>query len=953
MPPIPTRLPSTRRSFHPSSRRFSKVSTAPSSPMARQALVCSQPHTYTCKTYTMEGVAPGEISPNMRFTDLPADTGIIPRAVSEIFDSLSESGADFTVRISHLELYNEHLLDLLAEVKEGEPNAEPRIFSNRAVPGCPTVVQGLEEFVVSDAVEVLNHLERSTERRTTSATDMNARSSRSHCIFSITVHVRESSAAGEELLKIGKLNLVDLAGSESAALSGAVERGNVKQQKEGRAINQSLLTLGKVIRELSQHERHISYRDSKLTRLLQESLGGKAKTTIIATVSPASDCIAETQSTLRYAAAAMQVQNNPEANERRTKKEMLREYMGEIEALQRELAAARRQDGVWLDPTHFDKMKEDEKAMENNLKELETTLAGLHEQFEMVSKDLAVTQKEKDATLAKLRRAETELKATTSKLGAEIVVNDELETKHGQLKQTAVTAITSLKKTQGDLEGMFSKLNRAHDHETINLVAIEQGREDLGEGLRKMQDSVSTQGSIVAEWVDSVDTIFGRFNETRRQLGKDVATAQRNADVACSQIPAVLKESCDNVYSEVNQAISVEAEDIATLKPTFDESLMPHIESVTAMAHEIRDNATRIKDEARRLNEYGADACAEVEGAGKSLVETLKEILGPIEEEGEELVATVETRVTETENARLSVRSALQTQLADFKKRLLTVVEEAVDANSAAILDSIDSHLHMERDTSTATRDDLTAFVASVTRKASGAMLTVEESVDSIKSHIKTISQSVKESHDLTVHVACQVDETVPLVVEEVHDITSHASNAVAGLTDRLIQNGKWADGVVSELATMVDTEAQAGAEAVSAAISQLLNANTTLDSASEAVLDATKTAMAEHAEITHEVLGTVTDDIKALKQTVEVLGETVTSLPETGATPKPDRSRVMPGSAAIPSPVERVAVVNSFREQFGTPSVALNLRRRVGLEVPATPSRLSTIGESPVSLDT
>jgi kinesin family protein 11 len=117
--------------------------------------------------------------------------------------------------------------------------------------------------------------------------------SRSHCVFSIIVHTKEATPEGEDLLKVGKLNLVDLAGSENIGRSGAQ---NMRKREAG-MINQSLLTLGRVITALTEHQPHVPYRESKLTRLLQDSLGGKTKTCIIATVSPSNAWLEET---LRY-----------------------------------------------------------------------------------------------------------------------------------------------------------------------------------------------------------------------------------------------------------------------------------------------------------------------------------------------------------------------------------------------------------------------------------------------------------------------------------------------------------------------------------------------------------------------------------------------------------------------------------------------------------------------------
>ena len=156
--------------------------------------------------------------------------------------------------------------------------------------------------------------------------------SRSHTVFTITVHLKETTE-GEDMLRVGKLNLVDLAGSESIGRSGAEN----KRAREAGMINQSLLTLGRVINALVERSQHIPYRESKLTRLLQDSLGGKTKTCIIATVSPAKINIDETLSTLDYANKAKSIHNKPQVNQMMTKKALIKEYVTEIERLKGDL----------------------------------------------------------------------------------------------------------------------------------------------------------------------------------------------------------------------------------------------------------------------------------------------------------------------------------------------------------------------------------------------------------------------------------------------------------------------------------------------------------------------------------------------------------------------------------------------------------------------------------------
>lgn len=177
-------------------------------------------------------------------------------------------------------------------------------------------------------------MDKGNKNRSTGATLMNADSSRSHSIFTINVEMCERDESGEEHYRLGKLNLVDLAGSERINKTGATG----DRLKEATKINLSLSALGNVISALVDGKsKHIPYRDSKLTRLLQDSLGGNTKTLMISAISPAADNYEETLSTLRYANRAKNIKNKPKINED-PKDAMLRELQDEIRLLKEQLA---------------------------------------------------------------------------------------------------------------------------------------------------------------------------------------------------------------------------------------------------------------------------------------------------------------------------------------------------------------------------------------------------------------------------------------------------------------------------------------------------------------------------------------------------------------------------------------------------------------------------------------
>lgn len=328
--------------------------------------------------------------------------GIIPRALSHMFEELRSMDVEFTMRISYLELYNEELCDLLSS----SDVTQIRIFEDPNKKGS-IIVQGLEEIPVHSTSDVYKLLAKGQEKRKMASTQMNAQSSRSHTVFSILVHIKEKEGIeGEELLKIGKLNLVDLAGSENISKAGN-EKG--VRTREAVNINQSLLTLGRVITALVERTPHVPYRESKLTRLLQESLGGRTKTSIIATISPGHKDLEETTSTLEYANRAKNIQNKPEVNQKLTKKTVLKEYTEEIDRLKRDLMAARDKNGVYMAEETYNQMNY----------QLESQKAELTDQINKLKAEkekLAEKQKELDEISVELTARTEQLKETENTL---------------------------------------------------------------------------------------------------------------------------------------------------------------------------------------------------------------------------------------------------------------------------------------------------------------------------------------------------------------------------------------------------------------------------------------------------------------------------------------------------------------------------------------------------------
>ncbi|VDN53405.1 unnamed protein product [Dracunculus medinensis] len=268
--------------------------------------------TGTGKTYTMEG------DPNN--ADL---RGVIPNSFRHIFQHIAQShNQQYLVRASYLEIYQEEIRDLLSKNPKRNLELKER-------PDVGVYVKDLSSFVTKSVEEIQHVMSVGHVNRTVGRTNMNEHSSRSHAIFIITVECSEKGLDGQNHIRVGRLNLVDLAGSERQSKSGALG----ERFKEATKINLSLSALGNVISALVDGKStHVPYRDSKLTRLLQDSLGGNSRTVMVANMGPASYNYEETLSTLRYANRAKNIKNRPKINED-PKDALLREFQEEIARL--------------------------------------------------------------------------------------------------------------------------------------------------------------------------------------------------------------------------------------------------------------------------------------------------------------------------------------------------------------------------------------------------------------------------------------------------------------------------------------------------------------------------------------------------------------------------------------------------------------------------------------------
>lgn len=547
----------------------------------------------------------GEEQPTLTSTQEDnSNIGIIPRALNHLFDELRMMKVEFAMRVSYLELYNEELCDLLST----DDNAKIRIFDDSNKKGS-VIVQGLEEIPVRGKSDVYRLLAMGQERRRTATTLMNAQSSRSHTVFSILVHIKENGHDGEEMLKIGKLNLVDLAGSENSSKAGN-EKGI--RTRESVNINQSLLTLGRVITALVERTPHIPYRESKLTRLLQESLGGRTKTSIIATVSPGHKDLEETLNTLDYAHRAKNIQNKPEINQRLTKKVVLKEYTEEIDRLKRDLNAAREKNGIYLATDTYNdilyKMETQQKELNEKIglfKTLKEELIDKNRAFDECQQNLEEVSTNLIGEQARLRITEAELSKTARNLRK--TERQREETKHlvhchmtteeiltGQAKQVIEVA----EEASADTLSLLASIDRRKNVEEQAVTASDQLLKNLTNNIIEMRHDVEqlkikhaeSAKLVIADLEDNTKA-NKKFASTIREGLKEMNESRANSSSHIEKIISEWKaKTGDNSQTAADKIMNC-LNDMELKHQSFVASITGNVQALeTGLAKESSEN---------------------------------------------------------------------------------------------------------------------------------------------------------------------------------------------------------------------------------------------------------------------------------------------------------------------------------------------------------------------------
>ncbi|GAA5920854.1 hypothetical protein JCM1841_002353 [Sporobolomyces salmonicolor] len=631
------------------------------------ATILAYGQTSSGKSYTM--------GTDNAFSDSIGDErqGITPRAVAEIFDRMKEvqreskGATSFTSKVSYIEIYNEDLIDLLA----GDMDARPTVQIREDKQG-NIIWSGLREVKVSTAADVMNLLATGSTLRQTGATDMNAQSSRSHAIFSLTITQRKwsglgpppsvntspqsprianrlsglprvtsptpgarastptsdrpgsrsglrppsqigrpSSPLGNESAYGGadswstltsKFHFVDLAGSERLKRTSALG----ERAKEGISINAGLHALGNVISALGDPTKkatHIPYRDSKLTRLLQDSLGGNAKTMMIACVSPAEFNLHETLSTLKYANRARNIKNRAEINEVEVGWDDVEHLQRSILKLRAELAAIKSGDGTAMASI----------AEESTHRSLGATLP----EFELQQKVAQLT-----AELAKAQSGGSTASSTMSRDQFERAVEpivEEYERSLSALESQLSLTKAALGHSEDEMRDLEARIDEEVKANEVNSQLIDE----LRVRVAKLSEREATTEAYVRDLeaklkdVDDADETHGlAVSDLRKELTRSREQAE-TTELYIKELEARLAKT-DESNASLRRQIEVLERDVERREEAHREletrlSLLDTSGEHKLLLAEIDEKDKRVLDLERDLDEFRMQAAAAAE----------------------------------------------------------------------------------------------------------------------------------------------------------------------------------------------------------------------------------------------------------------------------------------------------------------------------------------------------
>ena len=559
------------------------------------ATVFAYGQTGSGKTYTMGSAFPQ--------TCASEEQGVIPRAMESIFQRVErmKESKEFTIKVGFVEIHKEEIRDLLSVRSTTSP-----MVHIRELPGGGIMLAGAHEVEVSNQQEMIALLERGTCLRATGATGMNQRSSRSHAIFTITVEQRtvEVLKAAEESTEdttedtesdddedaiddsylCAKMHLVDLAGSERVKRT----KSEGQRLQEGIKINKGLLALGNVINALSENKQHVPYRDSKLTRMLQDSLGGNSRTLMVACVSPADVNLEESLNTLRYASRARAIKNKPIVNRD--------PVAAQISALRHQLALARAE--------NVDLRKKLNISPNENLQD---------------QHDVEGLQMELESTRDQLARL-------TLELGVAKRQNEELKK---DVKQQAEEALIAAMQRDKMAQALSAHVGEDHAAETIAKIGASSEMNSVESSLLKKMQQLEEENRRLRA-IESVSPPCSPLSDGHEQSSSSLLFSPKGVhdDEDEDHEAFTRKMAIDSMNAEMSKLQSVlEAKEAAIRKVTSHASMQvayqAHLKEIQQERDSLAKERTALLNKIKDLQSASAEERSKLERMYKSKLREL------------------------------------------------------------------------------------------------------------------------------------------------------------------------------------------------------------------------------------------------------------------------------------------------------------------------------------------
>ena len=641
------------------------------------------------KTHTMFG--PDD------YLDTPDEWGIVPKPISELFNFVHQSpaGWEFAISTSYFQLYKEKLQDLL---KPANNNMKIHESKARGI-----YIEGLSSEYLEDVQNLLDVLTVGGANKTVASTDMNTRSSRSHSVLQVTLVQKNEEGSS----KTGKFTFVDLAGSERVDKTNAVGQ----TFEEAKKINLSLTCLANVIKSLSQGNAHIPYRDSKLTRILQESLGGNTKTMLILCCSPDLSNIEETLSTLRFGNSAKNIKNQVKVNVRRSAQEL--EYM--VKRLQEELAAERKQVEAlrseidWMkspdyqtNPENKPEMSEekeeegegfdieDRMIMEQELETKQVRIDSLQEELSTLQNDHEVSLqeiKEKTEALAEVQGGLKKLEAA-AKVDLRKIEQLEFDLQSSKSDKLMVeNQVEALKQKIESSNAARERIQRATDKLKADMKTLEEEKIEMSQKMIeaereniKLQEDLSTARDVSLQASQSSEKLKIDLNHIEEKLSnsekKSKALAEKVQDLQTSFDSAEEKiETLGSDLAKVTAALAQSEEEKKAVREMLEESksqadadFKEKSQAIDALEHKLKDSQKMYADLSKDFKEQALerDQAEQDLSRAKKLLDETKSTMEDSGKEHEDSRKQLEESL-----AREKEMSAdLESQLLDLRKSL-------------------------------------------------------------------------------------------------------------------------------------------------------------------------------------------------------------------------------------------------------------------------------------------